>query len=121
MKFAALNNLNGCSEYFFDCSGEFLTAVTTISERIFYSREISFILFYHFNCPSSVSDISCCDCNGVRKSIGINGNVALDARNFLARIVTFFFGGVGVFYRLRVNDYEASFFFPTIVSSGLSN
>jgi hypothetical protein len=57
----------------------------------------------------------------VRKSIGINGNVALDARNFLARIVTFFFGGVGVFYRLRVNDYEASFFFPTIVLSGLSN
>jgi hypothetical protein len=47
--------------------------------------------------------------------------MTLDAGNFLASIVTFFFCGVSVFYRLSVNDYEASFFFPTIVSSSLSN
>lgn len=55
----------------------------------------------------AISDIGRCDRNSMRQAMAIDQNMALDARDFLAGVIAFFIGRVGVFHALRVNDDKA--------------
>ena len=51
----------------------------------------------------------------------LHGDVALDSRHLLARVIALVLGAVGVLDALGVHDTEAGPFFPTIASPGCAN
>ena len=44
--------------------------------------------------------------HGMRQALRVHGNMALDARHLLARVITLLSGGIRVLYALRVHDQE---------------
>ncbi len=74
-----------------------------------------------FESAVTISDISRRHMNYMRQALRINGNVALNSRYFLSRIITFVLRRICVFNALSVNNTKASFLSPTIVSSDLAN
>lgn len=55
----------------------------------------------------AVGHFGCCNGNGVGQALRIDGNVALDPRYFLARIVAFRPRTIGILDALRVDDQKA--------------
>src|SRR5512135_237581 len=50
----------------------------------------------------------------MRQTVGIDGKVALDARNQFASIVTFLFRRIGVLHALRVNNQKGRLLMPAM-------
>ena len=59
--------------------------------------------------------------NRMRQTLSVNGNVTLDSRYFLARIITFLLCSIRIFNALGINYTEAGLLAPTIVASDLAN
>lgn len=68
-----------------------------------------------------VGDIRGDSGNGVRQVLGIDRNVALDSRDFLARVVAFLSGSIAVLDALRVDDQEARRRFAPLSGTGRAN
>lgn len=75
----------------------------------------------HLQSPGSICDIGCRHMNRMWQALGINGNVAFDARDFFTSVISFMFSRIRIFHALCINDTEAGFLCPTIVLSDLSN
>lgn len=73
------------------------------------------------NRSSSVSNIGGCNVNCVRQTIGINGNMPFNARDFLASVIAFFTGCVSVLDTLGVNDAKARAQRATMAGADLAN
>jgi hypothetical protein len=57
----------------------------------------------------------------MRKTLRIDSDVALDARDFFASVVTLLLGAIGVLHALRVNNQEAGHGVASLFGSGLAN
>jgi hypothetical protein len=53
----------------------------------------------------------------MRQSVRIDRNMALNSRDFFARIIPFLFGRVGVFDTLGIDNNETRFRFPAILKA----
>lgn len=93
------NILNFGANQFFNFVWKIFSGVATVGQYLFYS-----IGFNRFFGAFAVGDIGCCNVDSVRQSVRINQDMALNVWNFFAGVIAFFFGGIGVFYALGVND-----------------
>jgi hypothetical protein len=57
----------------------------------------------------------------MRKTLRIDSDVALDAGDFFAGVVTFLLGAIGVLHALRVNNQEAGHGVASLFGAGLAN
>jgi hypothetical protein len=55
------------------------------------------------------------------QAISIDSNVPLDAGDFFAAIITFFFGSIGILDTLSINDQKSGARPATMVLSDLAN
>ena len=59
--------------------------------------------------------------HGVGQPLRVDGDMALNAGDLLARVVAFFFGRVGVLHTLRINNDEAGLRVAPKFGAGLAN
>lgn len=57
----------------------------------------------------------------MRQSVRIYGNVTLNARDFLASVIAFLLGGIGVLNTLGINNQKSGVRAATMVRAGLAN
>ena len=72
----------------------------------------------HSQSPSTVGNVGGGHVNRMGQPLSVHGDVALDSRHLLARVIALVLGAVGVLDALGVHDTEAGPFFPTIASPG---
>ena len=101
--------------------GEGHTRITPIYQNIFYFRQALLISLKSLDRTLPVRNIRRGHCDGMRQTLGVNHNMALDSRDFFASVVTFVPRGIGIFNALRINDAETRFLCATMVDAGPAN
>ena len=121
MQLPAVGDLNLRAKQFLNCQGEWLTEIATIGQNALNSLQISGAAPECLQCPLAVGDVGSRYGNGVRQTLGINGDMPLDARNLFAGIVAFLAGAIGVLDALRVDDQKARRGFAPLSCTGRAN
>ena len=121
MQLAAFGNLHLGTEQLLNGLGERLADIAPIGQDALDSLQIGSAASQGLQCPLAVSHVSCRDGNGVRQTLGINGDMPLDARDLLASVVAFLPGAIGVLDALRVDDQKARRGFAPLSCTNLAN
>ena len=87
--------------------GKWLTDIPAIRQDALNSLQIGSAAAEGKQCALAVGHFGCCNGNGVGQALRIDGNVALDPRYFLARIVAFLPRTIGILDALCVDDQKA--------------
>lgn len=96
--------MNLSAEKLFNGMGKWLTDIPSIGQAALNSSQISSAAAESKQCALAVGHFGCCNGNGVGQALRTDDNVALDPRYFLARIVAFLSGTIGVLDALCVDD-----------------
>ncbi len=107
MQFIALGNLHGGPQFFTNLIGKGLSAVATVDQHATYLIKIGRTAPHGFKRARPIRNLCGRDSHRVRKSLCINGNMPLDPRNLLARVVALVPCARRVLHTLRINDQEA--------------
>ena len=121
VEFVALDDLDCGTEALLDAIGEGLASIATVGEHAFHASQSWFRAFQGLQRTAAVSHLSGGDGNGMGQALRVHRDVALDAGDLLARIVSLLSGAVGVLHALRVNDQKASRDVAPLSLSGLAN
>jgi hypothetical protein len=117
----AFGDLHRCPKDVSDSLGKRFTGITAISQHTANPVEIGTATREGFQGSFAVSDFSSGHGDGVRQALGVDGDVALDARYFLAGIVALFLGAIGVLDALRVHDQECRAWIAPLSGAGRAN
>ena len=121
VQFVALDDLHGSVQSLFDAVRKRLSGVSAIDQHAFNSLKIRPAAVDSLQGPAAISHLGRGDGNGMRKTLRIDSDVALDARDFFASVVTLLLGAIGVLHALRVNNQEAGHGVASLFGSGLAN
>ena len=108
VKFAALGNLHRdlLPQGFFDRLHKWLTHIAAISKHALHLDQVSLAAPQRLQRPLAVRYLSRCHGDGVWQALCVHRNVALDARDFLARVIPLERCRVRVLHALRIHDQE---------------
>lgn len=113
--------LNLGTEQFLDGLGKWLTDIPTIGQEALNGLQISRAATEGQQGSFTVCYLGCRDSNRMRQALGIDRNVALDSRYFLAGVVAFFPGTIGILHTLCVDDQKARRGFAPLFCTSLAN
>ena len=95
--------------------------ISAIGQDALNSLQISSTAAEGQQCPLAVGHIGSRNGDRVGQALDIDGNVALDPRYFLARIVAFLTCTIGILDALRVDDQKARRGFAPLSCTSLAN
>lgn len=121
MEVTAFSDLHGGSEGVGDSLRKRFTAISSISQHTANSLEVSAATGDGFQGSFAVGYLGGRQGNCMGQPLGIDGDVAFDARYFLASIVALFFSAIGVLHALRVHDQERRGDVAPLSHAGLAN
>ena len=107
MQFVALGDRHFSPQQPPDFLGKGLARVAAIHQHGRYAVQRLCVAPHPVQSPLPFGHVRRGDHDKVRQPLAVNADVALDARHFLAAVVTFLLGGVGVADALRVNNQGA--------------
>ena len=113
--------LNLGTEQFLDGLGKWLTDIPTIGQEALNGLQISRAATEGQQGSFTVCYLGCRDSNRMRQALGIDRNVALDSRYFLAGVVAFLARAIGILDALRVDDQKARRGFAPLFCTSLAN
>ena len=88
VQFVALDDLHRSVQALFDAVCKWLSAVSTIDQHAFHSLQIRPAAVEGLQGPAAIRHLGRGDGNRMRKTLRIDSDMALDARDFFARVVT---------------------------------
>ena len=108
MQFASLCDLhvNMLAQYLSHALGERSAYVAAVTQHNLHPTQRSFAVLQCLQGPFAVRYLCRGYRNSMRQSLGIHCNVALNARNLLARVIAFVGRRVRILHALRVHDQE---------------
>ena len=121
MQFVALYDLNCGIDPIHHAVGKRLARVAAISEQAVHQPQIRLAPVDSGQSAVAVRHLGRGYGDGMRQSLRVNGDVTLDAGDFLACVVALLVGAVGVLYALRVNDQKAGQGVAPQFLAGLAN
>lgn len=121
MKLITFDDFHRTTQQFLDGPGEVVATITGVGEDILHLGQSFLVAGKGFQCPRTVGHVGRGDLNGVGQTLGIHGNMPLDAGHLLSGVKTLMLRGVRVLHALRVHDAKARVLLPTIALSGLAN
>ncbi len=107
MQIVSLRDLHGRAKLLLDRLGERPARVAAVHEYACGLLKVVRATVERSQRALAVGHFGRRDGHRMRQALGVDRDMALDAGDFLARVIAFFAGGVGVLYALRVNDQEA--------------
>lgn len=114
MKLVALGDFDGAAKNLFGRCRKILSGISTVSQHIPYVFERFLVCKEHLERAISIGHIGGCHQNRMGQSVRVHRNMALDSRHQLATVKPLFFGRVGVFYTLGIDNNERGFLLPAI-------
>ena len=102
----ALGDLHRGTEGVGDGLGKGFSDITAIDQHVANFAQVGAATGEGLQSTFAIGYFSCCHRNRMRQALGIDGDVSLDARYFLAGIVTLRIGAIGVLHALGVHDQE---------------
>ena len=121
MQFIALDNLHRRIKPLFDAVCKWLSGVAAIDQHAFNAPQVWGTAIHRDQRAVAVGHIGRGNRDGVRQPLRIDGDVALDAGNFFARVVALLLRAVGVLHTLRINDQEAGRAAASLFDTGRAN
>ncbi len=121
MEFAAFGDSNLGTEQFLNGLSKGLADIPAVGQNALNGLQISSATTEGKQCPFAVSHLGRRDGDCVGQALGVDGNVALDPRNLLARIVAFLSCAIGILDALRVDDQKARRGFAPLFCTSLAN
>ena len=121
VQFASLRDLHGRPDLLLDRLGEWSARVTSVHQHAPDLGKVASVAVEGLQSAIAVRYHGRRDGNRVRQTLHIDGDVALDTRDLLARIVALLPGRAGVLHALRVNDQEAGGGAPPLSGAVLAN
>ena len=121
MQFVALDDLNRSIEPLHHTVGERLAGVASIGQQALDQFQIRLAPVDGGQSAVAIGHFGSGNGDGVGQSLRVNGDVALDAGDFLARVISLLVGAVGVLHALRVNDQKAGQGVAPQFLAGLAN
>jgi hypothetical protein len=119
VKLVAFGDFDGAAENFFGRRRKILSRISSVSKHIPYIFERFLVQHEHLERAISVGHIRRRHQNRMRQSIRIDRNMPLDSRHQFTTIKALFFGCVGVFYTLGIDNNESGFRLPAIENERL--
>ncbi len=107
VQFASFGDLYGCAQLLLYGFGKWLARVAAVYQHAADVLQVDGAALECGQSAVAVSDIRRGDGDGVRQTLRVDRDVALDAGYLLARVVALLAGGIGVLHALRINDQEA--------------
>ena len=104
---APFGDLDGCAELVLYGFREWLARVSAIHQDAGDVLEVVGAAIKRGQGSVAIGHVGGRDGDGVRQSLRVDRDVALDAGDLLARIVALLAGCIGVLYALRINDQQA--------------
>jgi len=89
--------------------GKRLAHVAAVGQHALYFVQPRFAALHRLQRPFAIRHLGRRHRNGVGQPLRIHANMALDARNLFARVITFATGRIRVLHALRVHDQERRF------------
>ena len=121
MQFIPFGNLYGRIKELLDAGSKLLAAVASVDQKVDNRCQGNLVLFSHSDCSSPIGDIGSSDHNGMWQAECINVNMAFNTRDFLASIVAFLFGCVGILDTLGISNAETGLSLLATGGAGLAN
>lgn len=106
MQLATFGDFHFGTKLFFDNIGKWLDNIPTIGQDAPNSLQIDGVAAEGKQSAFAVDDIGRRDGDGVEKALRIDGDVALDSRDFLPAVATLFARAIRVLDALRVDDQK---------------
>jgi len=103
---AALGNLHRCAQHVPERLCKRFTCIAAIGQHSFELAQARLAPIKCLQSALAVCHLGRGHRYCVRQALAVHGDVALDARDFLARIVVLVAGAVSVLHALRVHDQE---------------
>ena len=121
VKFATFGNLHSRAKPLANALGKGLPGIATIHQHALNLLEVHGATVNGPKGSLPICDVGGGYTNGMRQPLGIDSDVAFNARYFLARIIAFFPGTIGVLHALRVHDQERRGGVAPLSHTGLAN
>src|SRR5665213_4524139 len=121
MQLIALDDLNRGIEPLHHAVGKRLARVAAVDQHALHQLQIRLAPVDGGQSAAAVGHLSRSYSNGMGRSLRVNGDVTLDAGDFLARVVALLLSAVGVLHALRVNNDEAGHGVASQFLAGLAN
>ena len=121
MEFIALDDLHRCLQSLHHAVGKGFARVAAIDQDAFYRLQIRLTPVNGGQSAVAVRYIGRGHVDGVGQALRVHCNMALDAGNLFAGIVSFLFCTIGVLDALRVNNDEAGRSIAPQFLAGLAN
>ena len=121
VQFVAFHHFHRGSQQALHRRGKGFPGVSPIHQHILHLAQVGPAPVKHSQSPSTVGNVGGGHVNRMGQPLSVHGDVALDSRHLLARVIALVLGAVGVLDALGVHDTEAGPFFPTIASPGRVN
>ena len=121
MKFAACGDLHGCAELLLHGFGKWFAGVAAVHQHAADVLQVVGAAVERGQCAVAIGDVGRRHGDGMRQTLRVDRDMALDAGDFLARVVALLSGCIGVLYALRINDQEAGRGAPPLFGAVLAN
>ena len=118
VQFISLDHLHRRAQPLFHAVRKRLSGVASVDQHAFNGPQIGCATIHRGQRAVAIGHIGRGDRDGVRQALRIDGDVPLDAGNFLARVVPLQLRTVGVLHALRVNDQEAGHAVASLFDAG---
>jgi len=108
VQLAAFGNLHRDSftQYGLHTQRKGFAHITPVSEHTLHPAQAGLAAVHGLQCPFAIRHIGGCHCDGVRQSLCIDANVALDARDLLACVIALESSCLRVLDALRIHDQQ---------------
>ncbi len=121
VEFVAFGDLDGRAELLLDRFGKWFARIAAVYQHACDRFQGVRAAVEGGQGAVSVGHLGGRDGNGVRQTLRIDGNVALDAGDLLARVIALLTSRFGVLHALRVHDQEAGRGAAPLFDAGLAN
>lgn len=123
VKLAALCNLHlhMLAQQLLDSHGKGVAGIARIGEYHLNCTQRSLAALKRLQSTLAICHIGCRHRNGMSQAKCVHRNMALDARDFLARVIALKARSVRVFDALRINNHERARFAAPLSASGHAN
>ena len=108
MQLTPLGNLHcdRLSQDFSHAFGKWFSGVAAVAQQTLHVFQVRFAALQRLQCAFAIGYLRRRHRNGMRQPLRINRNMALDTRDFLARVIALTARRVRVLHALRVHDQE---------------
>ena len=121
MKLVAFDDLYRGPYAVFHFLGEGSAGVSAIGQNALDAVQMRLGAVQGLQRTAAVGHLGRGDGDGMRQTLSVHRDVALDAGDLLARVIALLFGAIGVLHALRVNDQEAGCGVAPLSGAGLAN